>query len=71
MEGRDTERPVIACASCAKPIKGKAKSVGQRKYLNSIKTFLYFHETAQDCANADDVHMIMTKNHDTMGVKLA
>jgi hypothetical protein len=71
MNGRDTERDVIArCASCNKPITGKAKSVGHNKRFNSITTYLYFHDTARDCADAEDTHMIMTKNHDVRGVKL-
>jgi hypothetical protein len=71
MEGRDTERDVISrCGSCNKPIKGKSKSIAHKKRFSAVTTYLYFHETARDCANADDVHMIMTKNHDTRGVKL-
>jgi hypothetical protein len=71
MNGRDTERDVaVRCSSCYKPIRGKAKAVGHKKRFNSITTYLYFHDTARECADAEDTHMIMTKNHDVRGVKL-
>lgn len=71
MKTMETNREKVMCNSCDKPITGEVTEVGNMKPFSKVKTYQYFHATPRECAEAADIHVILSRRKDIWGQKLA